>query len=155
MIWITGIAGLLAGAVVGALLFKLLKSDEAKVRELERKLQALSEEHESYKNSVHTHFNGTARLLNEMTDSYRNVYQHLAQGASNLCPDYIASQLQLQNSNSSALLSAAPQAPDISTTSEPDIPDPPLDYATRNSDGADKKGALEEDYGIPKPGHRD
>ena len=155
MIWITGIAGLLAGAVVGALLFKLLKSDEAKVRELERKLQALSEEHESYKNSVHTHFNGTARLLNEMTDSYRNVYQHLAQGASNLCPDYIASQLQLQNNNSSALLSAAPQAPDISTTNAPDIPDPPLDYATRNGDGADKKGALEEDYGIPKPGHPD
>ena len=140
------------GAVVGALLFKLLKSDEAKVRELEQKLQALSEEHENYKNSVHTHFNGTARLLNEMTDSYRNVYQHLAQGASNLCPDYISSQLQLQNSNSSSLLRAGPQAAEATVEKEDDTPDPPLDYATRNGDGADKKGALEEDYGIPKPG---
>ena len=34
MIWITGILGFLVGSGVGALLFKVFKSDEARVREL-------------------------------------------------------------------------------------------------------------------------
>ena len=52
MIWLIGIGCLLGGAIIGALLFKVLLSDEARVRVLEEQLQALSEEHESYKSNV-------------------------------------------------------------------------------------------------------
>ena len=163
MIWITGIVAFLVGAGAGALLFKLLRSDEAKVKALNLKLQELSEEHENYKSSVHAHFNSTARLLNEMTDSYRNVYQHLAKGAQNLCPDYISSQLSLENLGKPQLPSqdedTKPAKTPEATTPEPV---PPLDYAAREKAdseamteaNAPRKGALDEDYGISRTDSR-
>lgn len=158
MIWITGIAAFLAGAGIGALLYKVLRSDEARVKALETKLQELSEEHENYKSSVHSHFNGTARLLNEMTDSYRNVYQHLAKGAQNLCPDYISSQLSLENLGGTALPESSPELPAGEKADPEPEPVPPLDYAARDAaeadKGTDRKGALDEDYGIPRPEER-
>lgn len=184
MIWITGIAAFLVGAGTGALLYKLLRSDEARVKALESKLQELSEEHENYKSSVHSHFNGTARLLNEMTDSYRNVYQHLAKGAQNLCPDYISSQLSLENLGRPSLPQddiASAAVGQAHTDTEPE-PSPPLDYAARRdaapsskdegapderatgspgekAEGSERRserriGALDEDYGISRPGER-
>lgn len=158
MVWITGIAAFLVGAGAGALLYKLLRSDEARVKALELKLQALADEHENYKSSVHSHFNGTARLLNEMTDSYRNVYQHLAKGAQNLCPDYISSQLSLENLGAPQLPAEAPTPAPAAAADAAPSPAPPLDYAARSDsegaateDAAPRKGALDEDYGIPKP----
>jgi uncharacterized membrane-anchored protein YhcB (DUF1043 family) len=142
MSWIIGITCLLIGAAVGALLFRAFRSDEVRVKQLETQLQQLAEEHENYKSSVHAHFSGTARLLNDMTDSYRKVYLHMANSAQALCPDYISSQLSL-SSEAKALLerdkeedSKAPLAP-------------PLDYAARTA--ASRKSSLAEDYGIDPP----
>jgi len=146
--WLIGIVCFLAGVGAGALLFKIFRSDEVKVKELEERLQQLSEEHENYKANVHSHFNGTARLLNDMTESYRNVYQHLANGAQALCPDYISNQLSL-SSEARALLDR--ESPDgvAAFTGKPEAPVPPLDYAARTEPG--QKGRLDEDYGIDKP----
>lgn len=144
MIWLVGIGFFLGGAAVGGLLFKLLMSDEARVRELEERLQELGEEHENYKNNVHTHFNSSAQLLNKLTESYREVYLHMADGARSLCPDYISSQLSL-SSDAKALLDK-----DHSGTSKPGatMTAPPLDYATRSS--PDRKGLLADDYGLER-----
>lgn len=138
MIWLVGLGCLLTGAVIGAVLFRMLMSDEAKVRELEEQLQALSEEHEQYKSNVHHHFSSSAQLLGRLTDSYRDVFLHMAEGARTLCPDYISSQMNLSADAKSLLgqgdgRNGAPLAP-------------PLDYAARNEPG--KKGALDEDYGF-------
>ena len=146
--WIIGIVCFLAGAGAGALLFKTFRSDEVKVKTLEARLQQLSEEHENYKSNVHSHFNGTARLLNDMTESYRNVYQHLANGAQALCPDYISSQLSL-SSETRALLDRESPEGGAAVPGTPEAPVPPLDYAARTEPG--QKGSLEEDYGIDKP----
>jgi uncharacterized protein len=148
MVWIIGIVCFLVGAGLGALLFKTLRSDAVKVKELEGRLQQLSGEHENYKSNVHSHFNGTARLLNDMTESYRNVYQHLANGAQALCPDYISSQLSL-NTEARALLDREPPEGAASPPGISEVPEPPLDYAARTEPG--QKGSLDEDYGIDKP----
>lgn len=139
MSWIIGISCFLIGAAAGALLFRTFRSDEARVKQLEQQLLALSEEHENYKSGVHSHFNGTARLLNEMTDSYRKVYLHMANGAQTLCPDYISSQLSLSN-EARALLEREQEAPPPAA--------PPLDYAAPK-DGT-RKSSLAEDYGIER-----
>jgi uncharacterized membrane-anchored protein YhcB (DUF1043 family) len=136
MIWLVGLGCLLAGAVIGAVMFKVFMSDEARVRALEAQLQALSEEHEQYKSNVHNHFSNSAQLLGKLTESYRDVFMHMAEGARSLCPDYISSQMSLSSDDRSLLgqgesRSNAPLAP-------------PLDYAARNEPG--KKVGLDEDY---------
>jgi len=93
MLWIVALGCLLAGAAAGAILFKLMKSDEARVQQLEAQLQQLTDEYENYKREVHGHFSDSAHLFGKLTESYREVYQHLAHGARNLCPEYIANQV--------------------------------------------------------------
>jgi uncharacterized membrane-anchored protein YhcB (DUF1043 family) len=136
MIWLVGLGCLLTGAVIGAVLFKMLMSDEARVRELEDELQAISEEHENYKSNVHHHFASSAQLLGRLTDSYRDVFLHMADGARALCPDYISNQMNL-SAEAKSLLGQADTRP-----AGPLVP--PLDYAARAEPG--KKGALDEDY---------
>lgn len=138
MIWLVGLGCLLAGAVIGAVAYKVLMSDEAKVRALEEQLQTLSEEHEHYKGNVHSHFSNSAQLLGKLTDSYREVFMHMAEGARTLCPDYISSQMNLSADTRSLL----GQGDSKSNTPLA----PPLDYAARVE--PTKKSGVDEDYGF-------
>ncbi len=142
MSWIIGITCLLIGAAVGALLFRTFRSDEVRVKQLETQLQQLAEEYENYKSSVHSHFSGSARLISDMTESYRKVYLHMANSAQALCPDYISSQLSL-SSEARALLERDKDENSMAP------PAPPLDYAARTA--ASRKSSLAEDYGIDPP----
>lgn len=139
---IIGITCFLIGAAAGALLYRTFRSDEVRVKQLEAQLQQLAEEHENYKGGVHTHFSGAARLLNEVTDSYRKLYLHMANSAQNICPDYISSQLSL-STEAKALLERD-QADESKMPSAP-----PLDYAARSPDT--RRSPLAEDYGINRP----
>lgn len=49
-----------------------------------KSVQELAKEKELYQEQVEEHFKETAELLNEMTDKYRDVYRHMAQGAQQL-----------------------------------------------------------------------
>jgi len=148
MIWIIGAGCFLGGGAIGALLFKILMSDEVRVRALEDQLRSLSEEHEEYKSSVHSHFNNSAQLLNKLTDSYRDVYMHLADGARSLCPDYISSQLSLSGENRALLeKDASAGGRHFGSITAPGQPlTPPLDYAQKTVPG--QKGQLADDYGL-------
>lgn len=42
---------------------------------------------ESYRHDVVDHFSGTSELLRDLTLQYRNVYDHLSDGAKLLCPE--------------------------------------------------------------------
>lgn len=48
-------------------------------------LRQLREEHEQYRHEVTTHFSKTAEMLGQLAGSYREVHNHLAQGAQALC----------------------------------------------------------------------
>lgn len=136
MVWLIGLGCLLTGAVIGAVMFKLMMSDEARVRALEEELQTVNEEFETYKSNVHQHFSGSAQLLGKLTESYRDVFSHMAEGARSLCPDYISSQISI-SAEAKGLLG---QSDGRGTTPLA----PPLDYAARSEPG--KKGELDEDY---------
>ena len=49
-----------------------------------KSVKELAEEKEAYQEQVVEHFKTTAELFNEMTDKYRDVYRHMAEGAQNL-----------------------------------------------------------------------
>ncbi len=52
---------------------------------LESELTALKDEFASYRDEVTSHFQTTADLVHEMTNSYKAVYEHLAAGSQELC----------------------------------------------------------------------
>src|SRR5688500_12033736 len=126
MIWLIGIGWFLGGAALGAVLFKMFRSDEVRIDALEQQLQSLTNEHESYKNNVHAHFSSSAQLLNRLTESYKDVYVHMADGARSLCPDYISKQLTL-NSDDKTLLGSGSNTPLYNERTRQMVP--PLDYA--------------------------
>lgn len=146
MAWLIGLIGFIIGLIAGAISYKLLKSDEAKVKSLEEQLEKVESEFESYKDNVHSHFNNSAQLLTTLTESYREVYRHMAAGAQALCPEYISDQL-----SHSARAQESLTRDSFAQPSELDAAEqfsPPLDYAAKTS--PDKKGNLSEDYGLDK-----
>ena len=146
MTWLFGLLGFAIGVLAGALAYKQLMSDEVKVKSLEDQLRNLEKEHEAYKDNVHSHFNNTATLLNNLTDSYRDVYRHIASGAQALCPEYISDQLTHSAREQDSLTRDT-----FSSKLEQSVTEdlsPPRDYADKTS--PDQKGNLSEGYGLEK-----
>lgn len=93
--WIVG-GGLVALALV-ALAFAVGRRSGAgpeRVRELESRLEVAAQERErveselrGYRERVAEHFSETSQQLHDLTVQYRSVYEHLAKGASELCPE--------------------------------------------------------------------
>ena len=137
MIWLSGIIGFLIGMGAGAALFKQFKSDAARVRQLEEKLNESRREHEDYRQQVHEHFSSTAELFHRLTGSYRDMYNHLAGGARDLCSDDVSSRLALANDDRDILTD--PSRPEEPSHEAEDLP--PRDYG-------DSNGKLSEDYGL-------
>jgi len=83
-VWQIGIVALVAGAVIGALAYRLLSPSEKQVDKIKSELDMAREELSSYKASVNSHFNETSELVNDLTQNYVKVYRHLAEGAQTL-----------------------------------------------------------------------
>ena len=142
MSWIVALVCLLVGAVAGAISYKLFKSDEARVQLLETQLQQLTNEYENYKREVHGHFSDSAHLFGKLTESYRDVFQHLAHGARNLCPEYIANQV-VQIPSAEALIN-----PDPRLDAEGKQLSPPLDYVVTPKDEPNPAPSVSGDVGM-------
>ncbi|MEH6591713.1 MAG: DUF1043 family protein [Halioglobus sp.] len=135
---------LIAGAVallgigIGTLIGKRLSPQGQKNRELESQLDAALQEKKAYEDEVGEHFSSTATLLNKLTESYRDVHNHLAVGASALCEDQgpVALEKIANSSNGS------------------DIPgnltdvQQPLDYAPKST--PNETGMLNEEFGLER-----
>jgi len=140
MIWLIAIGCLALGIIVGALAAAYLSGTPARIKELESQVKGLEERHDQYKDDVSDHFNVTADLIQQMTQSYRDVYQHLATGAQDLCSAEVANKL-LPVGTDAVFETVSPREEALGFT-------PPKDYATRES--PDQKGALAEDFGLDK-----
>ena len=138
-IMVTALIALAAGLGLGLLLARRFSFDGRKQRELERNVNRLLQQQKDYQHEVAMHFTDTAKLLNNLAESYRDVHNHLASGASHLCAD-----------EAGAILRPIPDAGLSQITAEPD-PDhvhPPLDYAPKGSPYA--TGVLNEEFGLDK-----
>ena len=68
----------------------LRKEQEIVLAELEaarHEWKRVQSELETYRQEVVDHFSGTSEMLRDLTLRYRNVYDHLAEGAKLLCPE--------------------------------------------------------------------
>lgn len=140
MFWLIGIGCLALGVIIGALSANRLSGTPTRIKELESQVKSLEERHDQYKDDVSDHFNVTADLVQQMTQSYRDVYQHLATGAQDLCTSEVANKL-LPAGADAVFGIAGSVSGALGFT-------PPKDYATKQS--PDQKGALAEDFGIEK-----
>ena len=128
----------IVGLGMGLLLGRRMSPGGQNNRDTERKLDQVLQDKKAYEDEVVEHFTDTARLLNNLTESYRNVHNHLSAGAGSLC--------QGKGPVSLDRLEDGQQDTDIPA----DMADirPPLDYAPKTS--PDEKGMLNEEFGIER-----
>jgi uncharacterized membrane-anchored protein YhcB (DUF1043 family) len=136
---LSGAIALIVGIVLGVLFTRLLSADSRKQRDLERSVDRLLQQQKDYQHQVVEHFTDTAALLNNLAESYRDVHNHLAKGATALCDD-----------ESGSILRPIPETPIAQITGEPDLASvqPPRDYAPKASPYA--TGVLNEEFGLDK-----
>lgn len=86
-LWAVGLITSAIGLIIGASIGYLLGGNKKQVKQLQDALDKLGSEFDSYRSQVGEHFLQTSRLVDKMTSSYRDVYEHLATGSEKLCQD--------------------------------------------------------------------
>lgn len=79
------VVALIIFAGAGIFLGTRISSDKRRIKELEGELNDARKDIEVYRSKVNKHFMKTSELFNQMTESYRAVYLHLAEGSQDLC----------------------------------------------------------------------
>lgn len=134
-LWTIGSLAFIAGIIGGALLYRLLKGSSPQQSRLEDQLRQAEEQLKGYQDQVADHFSTTAHLVNKLTESYKDVNEHLASGSQSLCNDEVTR----QRLNDSLLISNTL----ISNTDDATSAQPPLDYSN-------SKGTLSEEFSALK-----
>lgn len=138
---ITGLICLLAGAGLGVLIAYALR---AKIlgQDLEQRLHEAESSMQGYQRDVAEHFSQTSQLVNNLTNAYREVHEHLANGALKLATPAISREI-LDSANNN--LNSETKA----YISEQRI-EPPRDWAPKVPG---TKGTLSEDYDLRDDHH--
>lgn len=132
------VSAVIVGLIVGLLMGRRTSDGAKKHRDIALKLDQVMQDKKSYEAEVVEHFSDTAKLLNNLTESYREVHNQLAQGAEKLCHGAGPVSLErLENKYDPAEIPA--HLAHI---------EPPLDYAPKTS--PDEKGMLNEEFGIER-----
>jgi uncharacterized membrane-anchored protein YhcB (DUF1043 family) len=133
-----GAALFLLGLGAGMMLGRRTSAAAQAQRDAELKLEQVMQDKKAYEDEVVEHFTDTAKLLNGLTERYREVHDHLAKGAGALCHGRGPISLERLDGRTDASEIPAHLA-DIR---------PPLDYAPKASPG--EKGMLNEEFGIDR-----
>ncbi len=131
------IAALCLGLGLGWAMGTRRRDNQDRTRELEQRLEQALTSRADYEAEVTEHFQKTAGLLNQLSNDYRAIYQHMASGADTLCDGTVAMQI-----SSASTSDAEPLSDQMLNTMQP------LDYAPRK-DGA-ARGQLSEEFGFDK-----
>ncbi len=83
--WGIGLIGFALGVACGVGIGYLTLCNSRRSQLLQEKCDALQREFDAYRGQVGQHFQRTSELVQKMTDSYREVYEHLATGSQALC----------------------------------------------------------------------
>lgn len=133
---LTGLLGLVIGGGLGAFLLYSFRTRFIS-NDLEERIHRAEHELQAYQRDVAEHFTQTSGLVNNMTQAYREVHEHLANGALRLATPAISRQI-IDSANSS--LNQGSKAYIGEQTIEP-----PRDWAPK---APGSKGALSPDYDL-------
>ena len=90
-IWLILASMLAVGVLLGFFIGRTKGDTSApRVKELEESLAKAGQEMQQYRGQVTGHFEKTANLFNQLTNDYREVYEHLATSSEQLCGDQVA-----------------------------------------------------------------
>lgn len=147
-VWVIAIAALIVGALLGFLFGRNGNNGSREVR-LAEELDRTQHELEKYRDEVNQHFSVTADLVNDLTNQYQKVHQHLASSASVLCRDEkLVASLQKQAGIEQQANSDAEPEPQA----KGDELHMPLDYAPKRDQN--EPGTLSDRFGLhgePEP----
>lgn len=122
------------GCLLGAWALHRFAPQRQERKGLEDHIHQLQQQQQDYQEQVNEHFNETAKLLNQLAGSYREVHNHLVHSAREL------------TSHGVSPLQPLPEGkPVLEGDTEPRIVEPPLDYVPHTPG---RKGALREDFGL-------
>ncbi|MCW8885769.1 MAG: DUF1043 family protein [Motiliproteus sp.] len=153
---IASCSALAFGGIIGLIIGRASSSPEQR-QQLQKNLDSTKRELDSYKDEVTEHFTRTAELVNNLTESYREVHQHLAKSADTLCDGNELSH-RLETPMASSALEQTESAEAPSAESPADAPtetgekkkssevEPPKDYAPKTDPEAE--GTLSENFGL-------
>jgi uncharacterized membrane-anchored protein YhcB (DUF1043 family) len=123
------------GGLVGAVISRSVLPPQGR-RDLEEQLRASRQELEHYRQSVTQHFLETSQRINNLTQSYREVHEHLAQGA-----------MELADAETGRKMLEAGESQHVAH--EDTVPDvafePPRDWAPKTPG---QTGTLSEEFGL-------
>lgn len=136
---ITGIVALAVGIVLGGLLARSFSSTNQKNRDLNSQLEKSESQLKDYQQEVTDHFAETAKLVNNLTQSYKDVHQHLANNALKLANVDISRQLISNNIDGE----------ETENKIEENDFEPPKDWAPK---APGSQGTLSESYGLHDEG---
>lgn len=128
---ITAITTFIIGGLLSLLLTRSFSSSEQKTRTLESRLEEAEHSLANYQQEVTEHFAETAQLVNNLTQNYKEVHEHLAGSALKLANVDISRQL----------LSTNPDDDGNELNINEETFQPPKDWAP-------SEGTLSEDYGL-------
>ncbi|WP_159931103.1 YhcB family protein [Oceanicoccus sp. KOV_DT_Chl] len=134
-----GLAATIIGALIGFFIAQKTAPSQQSQKLMETQLKEMQLQQENYQHEVAEHFVETADLLNHLTNSYRDVHNHLAKGAQSLAGEHASENLKAIP----VTTSTAKKKPD--TVEEHTMP--PLDYAPKTPN---QPGMLNEEFGLEK-----
>ncbi|MBV1931574.1 MAG: DUF1043 family protein [Porticoccaceae bacterium] len=121
------------GIILGVLLARVFSGPARQKRHVSEELRQNMESSASYRHEVTEHFVKTSELIKNLTGSYAELHQYLADSAGKLTTPETGRQLAEAGSVQLELI--------LPTTNNGDQPQAPRDYAPGN-------GVLSEDYGL-------
>lgn len=113
-------------AIGGFVAGRTLAPNQQKIKDLESQLAEKQSEHQKYREQVADHIAGSARKFQSITHQYRELYDHLSEGAQQLCERRsIPRELSTSHVDILAVESpaSAPQLTDAPQVNEPTIVD--------------------------------
>lgn len=88
--WGVGLISFAFGLACGIAAAYFTTGNRQRISELESELASAQQQFDGYREQVGQHFMKTSDLVQKMTASYRDVYEHLASGSQALCEDPVA-----------------------------------------------------------------
>ncbi len=129
--WAVGLISFVLGLAIGAAVGFVSRKRGGRVHALEQELSTLRQQFDDYRQEVSHHFRTTSELVQKMSNSYREVYTHLASGSEALCQTKL---------DTPGLEFATPPAPDADPPELAQQPIEPPSSEGEDAEAADPSG---------------